>query len=126
MAQNQQSEISQQMRDMASKNIEQVRAAYKQFMDAMSKAQHLMETTVPPHPMTDGIKEVQKRAMKFTQQNLDASFSLAGELAWAKDLKEALQIQSRHAQLLTHAYALQAQELGGLVKEAAQKAKPGG
>ena len=63
--------------------------------------------------------------MRFTQQNLDAAFSLANELAKAKDLQEALQIQSRHAQLQMHAYALQAQELGAMVTAAAQKGKQG-
>ena len=61
--------------------------------------------------------------MNFTQQNLDAGFSLAQELAKAKDLTEVLQIQSRHAQLQMHAYSLQAQELGGLVTAAATKSK---
>ena len=50
--------------------------------------------------------------MRFTQQNLDASFAMANELTKAKDLKEALQIRSRHAQLQMHAYVLQAQEFG--------------
>ncbi len=63
-------------------------------------------------------------AMRFTQQNLDAGFAMAQELARAKDLQEALQIQSRHAQLQVHAFALQAQELGTLVSTAIQKGKP--
>ena len=61
--------------------------------------------------------------MRITQQNLDANFALANELTKAKDLTEALQIQSRHAQLQMHAYALQAQELTGMVSEAAKKGK---
>jgi len=48
---------------------------------------------------------------------------LAPELAKAKDLQEALQMLSRHAQLQMHAYTLQAQELGDVVNAAAQKAK---
>ena len=63
--------------------------------------------------------------MRFTRQNLDAGFSLAHELAKAKDMTEMLQIQNRHAQLQMHAYALQAQELGTLLNIALQKAKPG-
>jgi hypothetical protein len=63
--------------------------------------------------------------MRFTQQNLDAGFTLAHELAKAKDLTDALQIQNRHAQLQVHAFALQAQELGTLVNAAIQKGKPG-
>ena len=50
---------------------------------------------------------------------------MANELTKAKDLKEALQIQSRHEQLQMHAYVLQAQEFGSLINKAAQKAKLG-
>jgi hypothetical protein len=71
------------------------------------------------------LNEVQERAMRFTQQNLDASFSLSNELIKATDLVEALQIQSRHARQQMHAYVSQAQEFGSLMNEAAQKAKLG-
>jgi phasin len=122
MAQNQQPEIPQEMRDLAMQNIDQARVAYSQLLDASRKAQEMMQAIIPSNPMA---VEVQERAMRFTQQNLDASFSLASELTKAKDLKEALQIQSRHAQLQMHAYALQAQELSNMVNEAAQKGKLG-
>jgi phasin len=125
MAETKQPEIPQEMRDLAMQNINQARAAYAQLMDATRKAQEMMKAATPG-PMAAGLDDVQERMMRFTQQNLDASFSLANELTKAKDLKEALQIQSRHAQLQMHAYALQAQELGAMVNEAAQKAKPGG
>ena len=113
MAQNQQPEIPQEMRDLAMQNIDQARVAYSQLLDA---SQEMMQAITPWIPA-----EVQERAMRFTQQNLDASFSLAGELTQAKDLKEALQIQSRHAQLQMHRYALQAQELSNMVTEAAKQ-----
>jgi phasin len=122
MAQNQQPEIPQEMRDLARQNIDQARVAYSQLLDASRKAQEMMQAIIPSNPMA---VEVQERAMRFTQQNLDASFSLASELTKAKDLKEALQIQSRHAQLQMHAYALQAQELSNMVNEAARKGKLG-
>src|SRR5271165_3811315 len=121
MAAKKQPEIPQEMRDLAVKNIDQARAAYGQLMDAATKAQEMMKSLVPSNPVAEGLSEVQERAMKFTRQNLDANFALANELAKASDLTEVLQIQSRHAQLQMHAYALQAQELAGLVNEAAQK-----
>jgi hypothetical protein len=68
--------------------------------------------------------EAQEKAMTFTQQNLDASFALADELAKAATLTDAFQIQSRHAQLQMHAFALQAQELASLANEAAKNVKP--
>ncbi len=125
MAETKQTEIPEEMRELAAQNIDQARAACVQLMDAARKAQDMMKTIIPPNPVAEGISEVQERAMRFTQQNLEAGFSLAHELAKARDLAEALQIQSRHAQLQMHAYALQAQELGALVTAAAQKVKPG-
>ena len=94
-------------------------------MEAARKAPEMMKTIVPSNPMAAGLTEAQERAMRFTQQNFDASFALANELAKAKDLQEVLQIQARHAQLQMHAYALQAQELGAMVNAAVQKGKQG-
>ncbi len=125
MAEKKQTEIPKEMRELAVQNIDQARAAFHQLMDAATNAQELIKKVIPANPVAQGLSDVQERAMKFTQQNLDASFSLAHELAKAKDLTEVLQIQSRHAQLQMHAYALQAQELGTLVNAAAQKVKPG-
>ena len=125
MAENPQPEIPQEMRELALQNIDQARAACGQLMDAARKAQEMIKTMVPSNPMAAGLNEVQERVMRFTQQNLDASFAMANELAKAKGLKEALQIQSRHTQLQMHAFSLQAQELGSLMNEAVQKAKLG-
>jgi phasin len=126
MSYTKQTEIPKEMREAAVQGIDQARAACTQVMDAARKAQDMMKSIIPANPIAEGLNEVQERAMKFTQQNLDAGFSLAEELAKAKDLAEALQIQSRHAQLQMHAYTLQAQELGGLVTAAAAKSKLGG
>ncbi len=125
MVENKQPGIPQEIRDLTVQNIGQAHAAYNQLMEAANKAQEMMKAMIPSNPMTAGITEAQERAMRFTQQNLDAGFALANELAKAKDLQEALQIQSRHAQLQMQAYALQAQELGAMVSAAVQKGKQG-
>jgi phasin len=120
MARAPQFEFPTQMRELAERNVEQVRAACGQFMDAARKANDMIGTMLPDNPMTAGMRQVQERTMRFTQQNMDASFSLASELAKAKDFKEMLEVQSRHAQLQMVAYATQAQELGRLMTDAAQ------
>ncbi len=125
MAEAKQMQIPQEAREFVVKNIDQARDACRQLMDAATKVQDMMKTMLPENPALEGLSEVQERAMRFTQQNLDAGFSLAHELARAKDLTEMLQIQSRHAQLQMHAFALQAQELGTLVNVAVQKGKSG-
>ena len=104
-------EIPQQLRDLTEKNLEHARSAYGQFMDAMTQAMSMWTSATPANTMTAGFKVVQDRAVKFAKQNGDACFNLASELANAKDLTDVLSIQSRHAQTLFQAYALQAQEL---------------
>lgn len=117
-------DVPPEVRAFVTQTIDQARDACRQFMDAASKVQDAMKTLAPDHPALDNLADVNDRAMRFANQNLDAGFSLAYELAKAKDLSEMLQIQSRHAQLQMHAFALQAQELGALVTSALSKIKP--
>ncbi len=103
-------EMPQAMRELAAKNLDQAQAVCTKLMDAARKAQETMKTMIPASPMLEGLSGVQERALKFAEQNIDASFSLAKELSQATDLTEMLQIQSRHVQQQLHAYSAQAQE----------------
>lgn len=116
-------EIPPQMRDLAEKNVEQARQAYGQFMDMAKKAQDMM--TRSSGAMTESAREAQSKALRYAQDNLDASFNFAAELARARDLKEAMEIQSRWAQRQMRTYAEQAQDLGKLMADAAQKMQRG-
>ena len=115
-------EIPEAVRELAERNVQQTRAAYSQFMDMARQAQSMV--TKSQGAMAVSALEIQARAMKFAEQNIDASFNLASELARARDLKEYIEIQTRHAQAQMQAYTQQAQELGRLMTEAAQKAQP--
>jgi hypothetical protein len=120
MAQTPAFEIPQELRDLAEKNVEQARTAYAQFMDALVQATSMWTMAIPANAMTSGFKVVQDRSIRFAKQNADACFALATELASAKDISDVIAIQSRYAQTQMQAYALQAQELGRLMAEAAQ------
>jgi len=113
-------EIPQQLRDLTEKNLEQARAGYGQFIEAMTQAMGMWASSVSASPMTAGFKVVQDRAIKFAKQNAEAYFNLASELATAKDMTDVMGIQARHAQTSMQTYALQAQELGRLMMEASQ------
>jgi hypothetical protein len=117
-------EIPQQMRDLAQKNVEQAHAAYGQFMGAMTQAIDGWSKSMPANEMTSGFTAVQEQATKFAKQNAEAAFALASELAKAKDIQEVFALQSRYAQTQMQAYALQAQELGQLMVQAAQSIQP--
>lgn len=120
MAENQPFEIPQQLRELTEKNVEQARAVYGQFMDAMTQAMGMWFNAMPSNEMTSRFEAVQKKAIRFAKQNAEAGFQLANELANAKDFQDVLALQSRYAQTQMQNYALQAQELGRLMAEAAQ------
>ena len=113
-------QMPEQIREMAEKNVEQARAAYGQFMDAMTQAMGMWSKGIPENQMTSGLKVVQDRAIGFAKQNAEAGLALAGDIAKAKDINEIMSMQSRYAQTQMQSYALQAQELGRLMTEAVQ------
>ena len=115
-------EIPEAVRELAERNVEQSRSAYNQFMEMVQKVQETLAKS--QGAMASSAMEVHARAVKFAEENIQASFAFASDLARARDLKEYLEIQQRYAQSQMQAYAQQAQELGRLLSEAAQKAQP--
>ena len=113
-------EVPEALRQIAEKNIEQARTTYGQLLDTMRKSQEQLGKSFPF--MTEATLDLQSRMMRFTEENLEAGFKLATELARARDMKEYFEIQSRHAQRQMQVYASQAQELGQLMTAAAQSA----
>lgn len=113
-------EIPAAVREMAEKNVEQTRAAYTQFMTLARQAQDLM--TKSQGDQSKSATDVQGKAMRYMEQNVDASFRFASDLAQARDFQEYAQIQARYAQTQVQTFAQQAQDLGRMVAEVAQKA----
>jgi hypothetical protein len=124
MAQNQPFELPKQLRELAEKNVEQARAAYAQFMDAMTQAMSAW-STAPSNVMTSGFRDVQELAIRFAKENAEAGFALAKEFANAKDIQGVITLQSRYAQTQLRSYAHQAQEVGRLMAEAVENMKSG-
>ncbi len=115
-------EIPEPVRQLAERNVEQSRSAYMQFVEMARRAQDMV--TKSSGTMTQTALDIQSKAMRFAEQNVDAGFTLATELSKARDMKEYFEIQQKHAQRQMQAYATQAQELGRLMTEAAQKVQP--
>ena len=114
-------EIPAAMREMAERNVEQARSAYTQFMDMARQAQDMVAKS--SDAVATSAKEVQARALRYAQENMDSSFTFASDLARARDLREFLEIQQRHAQKQAMTYTQQAQELARLMADAAQMAQ---
>ena len=115
-------EIPEPVRQLAERNVEQSRSAYMQFVEMARKAQEMV--TKSSGTVTQTAMDIQTKALRFAEQNVDAGFTLATELAKARDMKEYFEIQQKHMQRQMQSYASQAQELGKLMTEAAQKVQP--
>lgn len=115
-------EIPQPVREMAEKNVEQTRAAYHQFLALARQAQDLMLKS--SGESNKSALDVQGKAMRYAEQNVDASFRLAADLAQARDLQEYAEIQARYAQTQVQTFAQQAQDLGRMVTQVAEKLQP--
>ena len=115
-------EMPKEMREMTEKNIEHAQAAFHQFTDAITQATSIWSKAIPANQMTSGFAAAQDRAVRFAKQNAEAGFALANDIAKAKDIQEVLALQSRFTQTQMQSYALQTQELGRIMTDAAQGA----
>ena len=112
-------EIPPQVRELAEKNVEQARQFYDQWMEGVSQVMSLWSAS-PTAGMAPGFDSLRERAIKFAQENAEAAFSLAEELAQAKDMHQLMTLQSSYAQSQVKSYVSQTQELGRLMTEALQ------
>ena len=115
-------EIPAAVRDLAERNVTQVRQAYEQVVVLMRKAQETMAKS--QGAMTQSAIEIQAKALQYAQSNIESNFRLATDLAHARDLKEYLEIQTRYAQEQLEVYGKQAQEITRLISDAAHKSQP--
>ncbi len=108
-------EFSQPLRKLTETNVEQARAAYAQFVDAMTQAMDLWLNAMPQNEMTAGLRVVQGQVIRFGKQNSEAALNLASDLAKATSLQEILDLQTTYAQTQLHILKYQTQELARLL-----------
>ena len=112
-------EIPDTVREMAERNVEQARMAYGQFIDMARQAQDVVAKS--SEAMAKSARDIQVQALRYAEENIDASFKFASDLARARDLKEYVEIQTRYAQRQMQSYTEQAQDLGRMLSEVAPK-----
>ena len=115
-------EIPASVRDLAAKSVDQTREAYNRFIEAARQAHDVVVKS--SDVIAAGAREINDRAVKYTEANLQANFDFAQRIVHAKDIKEALDIQTQFARQQLEAFTHQAQELTRLVAQSAQKAAP--
>jgi len=121
-------EIPSELRQFAEENVERSRQLYLQLVDGVSQA---MGAWAPSSSAAAReFNDVRERAAEFAKVNADAAFTLAKEVAKAKDLQEMLTLQTRYVQSQMKTYAEQTQQFGELMSKAfaaaqSQTAGPG-
>jgi phasin len=115
-------EIPASVREIASKSVEQAQDAYNRFVDAARQAQSMIVKST--EMFTVGAKELQEKTLAYAEANTRAGFDVATRLVKARDVKEAMDIQTQYARNQMETYAQQAQEISRVLASAAQKAQP--
>ena len=114
-------EIPQVLRDMSEQNLKQVRAAYEQFTDFVTKTMGSWMGALPSNPMAAVFKDVQDRAMHIAMENAESGFTVAGKISNALTPQDIVTLQTQFAQDRMKASVTQTQELQKLIGEALQK-----
>ena len=76
---------------------------------------------IPSNIMTDGLRNIQDRAVAMAKDNAESSFALVKKIATAQNFQELSALQVRFVQEQMQAYTAQTQELQGLIGAALQK-----
>jgi phasin len=107
-------EIPTEMRDFAEKSVEQARNAVSTFIQNARKATDSLQTSTKTAELPAGVAF--SRGLEFTEQNVSAAFELAQKLVRARDVQEAMQLQSEYVRTQFAALQTQAKELTSAVQ----------
>jgi len=108
-------EVPTEMRDLASRSVEQARKAFETFIGAAHKSASIGEGAA--NPVQQSIADATKRTVSFAETNVKAAFELAERLAQAKTVEDIMKAQGEFLQNQTRNIQAQMQEAG----EALQK-----
>lgn len=122
MSKNTNFDIPENLRSMAETNVEKARDAYHQVMDATRKAQENMQSS--SEAVSNGVQSMHSKVLKYTEENVEASFRYANDLLHASTMQDALQVQQEFARAQMEAYTKQAQEFSKIISSTQKKVQP--
>ena len=116
-------EVPQAMRDLAERNIAQMREAYERSKDALEGVLQSWERSFDA--AGQGAVALNRKIIDIAQRNINSSFDLAKSLAGEKNLAEAVEMQSSYWLSQLDTLAAQAEEVRTLSTQVtADTAKP--
>ena len=116
-------EVPQAMRDLAERNIAQMRETYELSKDALEGVVQSWERSFDA--TNQGAVALNRKIIDIAQRNINSGFDLAKSLAGAKNLAEATELQADYWRKQLDTLAAQAEEVRTLSAQvAADATKP--
>ena len=106
-------EVPGEMRDLASRSVEQARRAFETFIGAAQKASD--SVSMDNHPLRN-MAEVSKMTVAYAERNMNAAFDMAEKLVQARTVEEAVRIQTEFMQAQAKTLRDQMTEAGQTMK----------
>jgi phasin len=102
-------EVPEAMRDLAERNITQLRETYERSRDALEAVLTSWEKSFDA--TGQGAVALNRKIIDIAQRNINSSFDLAKGLAGAKNLAEAVELQSAYWRQQLDTLAAQAEDV---------------
>ncbi len=110
--------VPEGLRAIAEQSVNQSREAYENAKGTMEQAVEALERSIDQ--AGQGAAALNRKAIDFTQTNLNTGFDLAKDLAGAKNVAEIMELQASFVRKQFSALATQAEEVRTLTSKIAQ------
>jgi phasin len=115
-------EIPQPVRDLMKMSIEQARRAFETFAAISEKTWKSLENSSPLGRAS--LFALNPKIAEIMRLNAEANFALAMKLAEAKDVQQAVELQSQHVKQQMETFAHQLEEMRDLAAQIIQDVNP--
>lgn len=115
-------EIPEALRELMKMSIEQARRAFETFVSTSEKTWKSLEASSPSGRAQ--LYALNAKIAEITRLNAEANFALAMRLAEAKDLNQAIELQSEHVRKQMESFVRQLEEMRDLTAQMIQEAHP--
>jgi hypothetical protein len=115
-------EVPPPLGEMMKLSIEQAKQAFEAFVAASERAWTSLETGSPSGRA--GLFALNAKIVEIARLNAEANFALAAKLAEAKDVAQAIELQSRHVAQQMDIFMHQLEEMRDLATQIIQQANP--
>ena len=114
-------EVPAAFRDLAEKNITQVRESYEKLKAAAEETTELVEQTFTA--ATKGVSDYNLKVVEALRANANAMFDLCASLAGVKSVSEVVEVSTAHARQQFDVVTAQAKDLSTLAQKVAADAR---